>query len=90
MFDMAVSHCRPFIANLVPDTRSAEAFPGDVSMSAGGCAACEWFYGLDYGPDCFNLSIPQSEAIPSSITMRDCGDLYCRERYGGMVVSQRY
>ena len=89
MVDMAVSHCGTFIVNLVPDTRGAEAFPGDVSLSAGGCAACEWFCGLDYGLDCFNLSIPQSEAIPSSITMRDCGDLYCCERYGGMVVSQR-
>jgi len=90
MVDMAVSHCGTFIANLVPDTRSAEAFPGDLSMSsAGGWAACEQFCDLDYGLDCFNLSIPQSEAIPSSITLRDCGDLYCCERYGGMLVSQR-
>jgi len=43
MVDMAVSHCGTFIVNLVPDTRGAEAFPGDVSLSAGGCAACEWF-----------------------------------------------
>ncbi|MBA7675613.1 hypothetical protein ES703_83849 [subsurface metagenome] len=58
LVDMGVSHCGVVVADLVPDPRCAKAFTGDVSLPAGGGAACRRFCGLAHGADRFNVGIP--------------------------------
>jgi len=57
---MAVSYSRAVVADLVPDTRAAEAFPRDISLPAGGGTACRRLCRLGYRAYCFNFGIPES------------------------------
>jgi len=57
LVDMDISHSRAGIADMVFDTRGAEAFTGDVSMPAGGFPIGLGFCGLAFGPGCLRGSI---------------------------------